>query len=178
LEKQEGIMAHKKQREGFEIDEDMEFERRSWRWQRVGWAVMTLVMLAALLGLFGTGWLDSAVAGQPGSQMWLEYDRFGRAQAETSRLQIHLGPGAGANGKVRIWINREYLDGMQVTNLTPEPESVEAGPDRFTYVFNAPAASQPAVVIFRLEPDKIGRLNGQVGLEGGASLGFKQFIYP
>jgi hypothetical protein len=171
-------MAQKKRREGLEIDQDLEFERRSWRWQRVGWGVISLILLAALLGLFGTGWLDRAVAGQPGSQLWLEYNRFGRLQAETSRLQIHLGPGAGANGKVRIWFNLEYMKGVRVTNLTPEPESVEAGPERFTYVFSAPDASQPIVVIFRLEPDKIGSLNGQVGLEGGASLSFKQFIYP
>jgi hypothetical protein len=172
-------MAHiKKRSDGLEIDEDMKFERRSWRWQRVGWGVLGLILLAAMLGLFGTGWLDSAVAGQPGSPMWMEYNRFGRIQAETSKLQIHLGPGTGANGKVRIWLNREYLEGVRVTNLTPEPESVEAGPDRFTYVFNAPDASQPSVVIFRLEPDHIGRLKGQVGLEGGASLSFKQFVYP
>jgi hypothetical protein len=171
-------MTHKKQREGFEIDEDMEFERRSWRWQRVGWAVILLILLSALLGLFGTGWLDSAVAGQPGSQLWVEYDRFGRLQAETTRLQIHLGPGTGASGKVRIWLNHEYMESVRVTSLTPQPESVEDGPDRFTYVFNVPDASQPTLVIFRLEPDKMGRVTGVVGLEGGASLSFKQFIYP
>jgi hypothetical protein len=171
-------MAQKKRREGFEIDEDLEFERRSWRLQRVGWGMLSLILLAALLGLFGTGWLDSAVAGQPGSQIWLEYNRFGRLQAESSRLEIHLGPGTAANGKVRVWLNHEYMKGVQVTNLTPEPESVEAGPERFTYVFNVPDASQPTLIIFRLEPDKMGRLNGEVGLEGGASLSFKQFVYP
>ncbi|HEV7859212.1 MAG TPA: hypothetical protein VGO91_11390 [Pyrinomonadaceae bacterium] len=171
-------MAHKKRREEIEIDEDMEFERRSWRWQRVGWGVILLILLAALLGLFGTGWLDRAVAGQPGSQLWLEYNRFGRLQAETSRLEVHLGPGTGANGKVRIWLNHEYMQGVRVTSVTPEPESVEAGPERFTYVFNVPDSSQQTLIIFRLEPDKMGRLKGEVGLEGGASLGFKQFIYP
>lgn len=171
-------MAHKKRSDEIEIDEDMEFEQRSWRWQRVGWGVMSLILLSALLGLFGTGWLDRGVAGQPGSQLWLEYNRFGRLQAETSRLEIHLGPGTEANGKARIWLNHEYMEGVRVTSLTPQPESVEAGPERFTYVFNVPDASQPTLVIFRLEPDKMGRLNGEVGLEGGASLSFKQFIYP
>jgi hypothetical protein len=83
-----------------------------------------------------------------------------------------------SNGKARVWLNHEYLEGMHVTNLTPEPESVEAGPEHFTYVFNVPDASQQTLLIFRLEPDKVGRLKGQVGLEGGTSLSFKQFVYP
>ena len=38
-----------------EIDEDLPFQRREWFAERVAWAVMALLIAAALLGLFGTG---------------------------------------------------------------------------------------------------------------------------
>jgi hypothetical protein len=44
------------QRHGdLEIQEDLPFQRREWLVERVAWGVMALLIVAALLGLFGTG---------------------------------------------------------------------------------------------------------------------------
>ena len=37
-----------------EVGQDLDFQRREWAVQRVGWGAMALVILAALLGLFGS----------------------------------------------------------------------------------------------------------------------------
>jgi hypothetical protein len=44
----------------FQIDEDLNFQRREWKIQRAGWVTMALVIIAALLGVFGAGPLSSA----------------------------------------------------------------------------------------------------------------------
>ena len=49
-----------------EIEQDHDFQRRSWRLQRAGWIVLSLVLLAGLLGLFGSGPLAHATVGAPG----------------------------------------------------------------------------------------------------------------
>jgi hypothetical protein len=62
--------------------------------------------------------------------------------------------------------------------VTPEPDSVEAGPDGFTYVFKVNDPTRPTSVTFHLQPETIGRLEGRVALDGGEPVDFEQFVYP
>jgi hypothetical protein len=161
-----------------EVDEDMGFQQRSWRWQRIGWALIALIIVAALLGCFGSGLFDKARVGGQSEALALEYNRFGRAKAETSTLQVKIKAGTGTDGRVRLWLSREYLESVQIMSLIPQPVGVEAGIDRYTFVFSVSDASQPSSVTFRLEPERPGMLRGQIGIEGGQSLSFSQFVYP
>ena len=75
-------MARTKKIDDLQIDEDMEFQRRSWIVQRIGWAIFALVILLAALGLFGDGILSDTKAGQEEGALWLEYPRFERFEPE------------------------------------------------------------------------------------------------
>lgn len=161
-----------------ELDQDLDFQRRSWAVQRVGWGVMALVAVAALLGLFGPGPLNNAITGSKEAPLWLEYKRFGRFQTSAMLLRVHLGPEAGHDGKVRVLLNRDYLENVQVQQVTPQPESVEAGPKYLTYIFQVTEPNQPTAVTFHLQPEQIGLLSAQVGLPKRQPLSFTQFIYP
>jgi hypothetical protein len=160
-----------------EIDQDLAFQQRAWTVQRIGWASIALLILAALLGLFGPGPLSNATAGAPGADLWLEYERFERFKAPTT-LRVNVGPGAVRDGVVRITLDRAYLDQVQVEQVMPQPESVETGPDRFTYTFKLNDPAQPTAITFHLNPQAIGRLSGRVGLDGEQAIGFDQFVYP
>lgn len=160
-----------------EIAQDLDYQRRSWVVQRVGWVVMALATLAALLGLFGGGPLSRATVGEQNEPLSVEYDRFGRLQSQTT-LRVNLGPDAGRERKVSVWLNREYLEGFQIQQVTPQPERVEAGSERLTYVFQLSKSNQPTAVTFYLQPEHIGSVPGQVGLVEGQTLNFTQFIYP
>ncbi|HEX8180034.1 MAG TPA: hypothetical protein VF525_10870 [Pyrinomonadaceae bacterium] len=162
-----------------EIEQDLPYQERAWRRQRIWWVLLTLLLIAALLGVFGTGVLSRAEAGARSAPVWLEYERFARAQAETNTLRFHLAPAAATNGQVRLWLSRAYLEHVQVLSVTPEPATVETAPDRFIYIFPAPALNAPTAVTFQLEPERLGRLHGQAGLDGsGTGLEFKQLVYP
>lgn len=115
-----------------EISQDLEHEKKAWRVQRIGWVVLGLVWLAGLAGLFGSGPLSGATA--TGPDLRLEYERFVRYTAP-QELTLHLGPGATARPKVRLWVDSKYLESQQIESVVPEPESVEAGPDRMVFVF-------------------------------------------
>jgi hypothetical protein len=159
-----------------EINQDLRFQRRMWALQRIGWAVMALVVLVGLLGLFGTGPLSSATAGQEEGPLFVEeYERFVRFRIPTT-LQVRLDP--LGTGEARLWLDREYLEGVQLQTVTPEPDSVEAGPDGFTYVFKVNDPNRPTSVTFHLQPETIGRLEGRVVLDGGEPVDFEQFVYP
>jgi hypothetical protein len=159
------------------VGDEMKFHRRYWLVQRAGWALIGLVLLAAFLGLFGPGLLGKAHAVDQNSRLRVEYERFERKQAETT-LRIGLGAGAAQDGEARLWLSREYLDGIEIQSVTPEPERVEAAGDRVTYVFRVTDAAQETPVTFHFEPERMGRLRGRAGLADGTSVDFSQFVYP
>jgi hypothetical protein len=162
-----------------QINEDIGFQRRIWRFQTVGRVVMALVLLAALLGLLGPGLLSNhASADSPQAALGVkEYERFLRFMKPTT-LRIGLEPGAVTEREARVWFDRQYIEGVQIQHITPQPESVEAGSKGLTYVFNVEDPNQSTAFSFDLQPQKMGLLQGRVGLEGEEPVSFKQFVYP
>ena len=161
-----------------EVAEDMDAQRRNWVFQRIGTAVMALVALAGLLGLFGgTGPLSSAAVSDGQAPLSIEeYERFARFGKPTA-LQVSLDPTATADGETRLWLSRQYVQSVQIQEIDPLPERVKAAPDRFVYVFDT-ETDGPTAITFELEPDQIGPLEGRIGLDGGTSLTFGHFVYP
>ena len=171
-------MAEFKRVSALEVNEDLEFQRHDWVVQRVGWVVIAAAVIAALLGLFGVGLLSRAAAGNQGAPISIgEYQRMVRFGKPTT-FRVHLDGAATEGKEARVWLSREYLENVQLQEVTPEPEMVEAGPDRFTYFFEVAEPGKPTAVTFNLVPDKVGPLEGRVGLQGGKPLGFEQFVYP
>jgi hypothetical protein len=85
-------MAEVQRAGDLELNQDLRFQRRMWAVQRIGWAVMALVVLAGLLGLFGPGPLSSATAGKEEGPLLVEgYERFVRFRIPTT-LQVRLDP--------------------------------------------------------------------------------------
>ena len=103
-----------------EIAEDLDYQNRSWIVQRVGWVVMGLLALAGLLGVFGPGLVGGAKAGKPSDHLWIEYERFERFQSP-GQLRVHLEPGSEKAGQVRIHLSRDYLEQVQLQQVTPQP---------------------------------------------------------
>src|SRR5918992_325114 len=157
-----------------ELEEDIEFQRRDWAVRHIAWAVLALVFLAALLGIFGNGILSKATLGDDGMLLQVEYQRFGRYKAPMD-LKIRLGPEAIQEGKVRLWLERNYLNTIQVETIVPQPDSVESDANRLIYVFDVPSSNFPVEVTFLVQSENIGYQTGRVGIEGGPSLNFSQF---
>jgi hypothetical protein len=158
-----------------EIEQDLEHQETAWRVRQCGWAGLFLLWLAALAGLFGSGPLSWSTASGPGLR--LEYERFARAVAP-QELTLHLGPGVTAHPKVRLWIDREYLDNQQIESVVPEPESVEAGAGRMVFVLSMAEQGKPTSVVLRLRAQRAGSFEGRIGVEDGGFLRFHQIVYP
>jgi hypothetical protein len=161
---------------GFDLTEDLEFQRRTWAAQRVGRVMMALVVLAALLGLVGTGPLSKTSAGD-GERLTVEYDRFVRRLGE-NRLIVKVAPGAAAGPEVRVWIDSGYARWMEVESVTPEPERMETAADRLTLVFALARPGEGLEAVLDLRSRAFGPVRGAVGLADGPTARIAQFVYP
>jgi hypothetical protein len=160
-----------------EIAEDFEFQKRSWVVQRFGWGGMAILSLAGLLGLLGSGLASQATKGQTSDRMWLEYERFERFQSPVE-LKVHVKGDSGKTGSVTIWFDRDYLEKLQLQQVTPEPEKVEVAENHLVYTFRTVKPNQENTFTFYFETQKFGLLSGSIGLERDQNIKFSQFVFP
>lgn len=161
-----------------EISQDLEFQARSWRVQRVGWMVMLGLAAGGLLGLFGNGVLASASTGTAEEGVVVKYQRFLRAGGD-QQLDFEVTSTAmKADSVMRLWISRDWLSGNQITRIIPQPAGEHVHPDRIVYDFRVGDPASAVTVRFALDAKKFGVRQWRGGVEDGPSLSFRQLAYP
>jgi hypothetical protein len=161
-----------------EVDEDLPFQRRAWVAQRIAWAFMAVFVVAAAVGLLGSGPLSHARIEVPGL-MTVEYERFARFETSET-LTVRLEPAATGGESVRLSLNRDFLDSAKIETVLPPPVRVEAMAGRLVYVFAVAERRVPLMVSFTFDPQQIGVHEATVGLESSDSrrVTFRQLVYP
>lgn len=162
--------------EDLEISQDPQFERQSWRLQRFGWLCMAVVVVGALLGMFGPGPLSSASASASNS-FRVDYNRFWRMQSPMT-VRVTVEPEAVHDGEAQLWFSQEYLGDLTIEQVTPPPSSVELTDGRVVYHFPTQSTEGPATIQFRIEPETPGCIQGRCGLSGGPEIAFTHYVYP
>lgn len=159
-----------------EINEDLEFQRREWRVQRLAWWLLAGFVVAAALGVFGSGPLSHAAVEDATGALRVEYERFLRV-GSPHRLSIRARTsGSETPTGFRLVMNRTYFDAMQVDRVLPEPLEVAIGPEDVTLRF-APAASGEFTIVIDSEPLQAGRHRAEFRASTGGAVGIGQLTY-
>lgn len=159
-----------------EIAEDMDFERRDWTVERVGWVVMLLLAVAALLGLLGPGPLTRMTVGERGGPLTVEYYRFERVE-NPSTLKVNLVPPAEED-ELKLWVDRTYAEAITFEQITPEPAEMELSADRLVLTFELGETGKETAIMLHLRHQEFGSMQGRIGIVDGPEVSFKQFVYP
>jgi hypothetical protein len=162
---------------GLEIDQDLTFQQGLWAFQRFGWGVIACLVIAAALGLFGSGPLASRTLASPKETFSLEYERFLRQRSE-SRLRLHVPPQARSRDEARVWYERSLLERVAVSRIMPPPLRTETDAQGVTYIFRVVNQAEPVLITFFLEPQTFGVLSGRIGIAPDDALDVRQFVYP
>lgn len=159
-----------------EIDQDLEFQRRMWRAERIGWAVMAILLLCAALGMFGHGALSRTMA-LKGDLLTVEYQRFGRYQAPME-MRVYLS--AGSSQDLFFQLDRVFLMNVQITSIFPKPVTEQPIYDGVQFLFSPTRVKGEGslVVTISYQPKQMGLLKAAVRGEETTSLSVTQFIYP
>lgn len=156
-----------------EIPEDVAFERRAWRVQRVGWVLMALLLVAAGAGAFGGGPLAHAETSAAG--LTVEYERFFRNGGD---CLLELRIDTSGEGEARVWFARDYLEQLELVDVLPEPERVESDERVVRMTFAAIEGRDQLNVRLRARPRTVGRVEGAIGVEGAGQVQLSHLSYP
>ena len=157
------------------LDEHGKFYDRVLGAQKAAWGVAALMLLAAAWGVFGgAGPFTHRVTRQDGLRV--EHPRFARMDAATSMKVSYRPP--GTDSKLVLWIERDLLDKLRLTQVTPAPVRQQGDETGVLYEFPCAGPSREVLVRFDFEPVTWGPVEGEVGIAGGPRIRVHYYTYP
>lgn len=133
-------------------------ERVTWRVQRIGWVVMAVLVVAALLGISGDGPLAQRERSMPhGMVQWPGVTRLGTP----TRLVLST---TSPSDTMVITLSADLLKGMMLDRWIPEPLHSRVTASGIEAVF-ARVPGDRATVMALLSPERIGAQHGKVSVD-------------
>lgn len=157
------------------VGEDLEFQRKWWRFEKIVWIILLLILAVDLLGGFGRGWLANARSSTPDKALTLQYERIARASTP-SIMTFKFGDAAIHNGRIILFVSDSIVKPLGAQRIAPQPALSSVGHDGITYVF--PASTSPASIQIQLEPSFPGMHKFRVQVEGSSPIEASIFVVP
>lgn len=156
------------------VREDMPMQQRVWRFERVGWYVLVLIVLLALAGLFGNGPLSDAERWSEDGRVKVEYQRLSRS-GTTDNLYITV---QGEPGQpVKVELEGSLLRAASIETMQPEPQlSKSHGPALLLQL--GTGQDGVATLYLTLRSEHVGSLEGIVRAGPQSVVQFSTFLYP
>jgi len=156
------------------VEEDMRMQQRVWRFERVGWYALVLVVLAGLAGVFGNGPLSDAQVTSEDGRVQVEYQRLSRS-GTTDNLRITV---RGTAGKpVMLLLGGSLLREASIETLQPEPQ-VSQSHGRSLLLQLGTSKKGIATLYLTLRSEYVGTLEGVVRAGPNSVVHFSTFLYP
>src|SRR5262245_44589199 len=156
------------------IPEDMQFQQRSWIAERVGWAVMALFLVAALLGVFYSGVSSDTRAATADGAVVVDYQRFVH---RTARSHFTIRVAAPLADNVMVGLSPSFGGSYDIEALIPHPLDNSAGAAGLEFTFARSAAGDLAIEL-GARARRFGILQLEVAVQGRGSVSITQVIYP
>jgi hypothetical protein len=151
--------------------------RREWHLERVGWVLIALALLAAVLGFLGRGPLTRETRASDDDSLRAEYYRVEHYQAD-SEIRLYLDPDAIDSGTARLRVSRQFADHITPESVSPLPTSAEAVGDDIRYSFPMQEVEREGSIVFRFRFETFGSLAYDIGVEGKQPLHISQYVLP
>lgn len=130
------------------LQTDRPLQERLWMANRVGWAVMLVLVVVAILGLTGSGgWLSHHQL--RAGDATIDLPRIGR-WAAADHLSVEFAP--EQRGSSRVTVPQSFLDLFAIEAVSPRPSSVVATPEGHIYTFDLSGTGGGRSARFSLRP--------------------------
>lgn len=157
------------------VGEDLDFQRRWWKFERAVWIFFLLILVADLLGLFGRGWLAKSKRADGAHTVVLDYERIERASTP-SIMTFHFDPAAVHEGEIQLFVSEDIVRALGAQRVSPQPKVSTMGDGGITYTF--PATGTPATAEIQLQPSFPGLHQFRVQVVGGQPIEAGVLVMP
>lgn len=157
------------------VGENIDFQRKWWRFEKIIWPILLLIVIADMLGVFGRGWLAKAHAETPDHALTLDYERVARASTP-SIMTFKFGPAAIHNNRIVLFVSDSIVKPLGAQRISPEPALSIIGKNGITYVFAS--SDSPASAQIQLQPSFPGPHTFRVQVLGSESINGSIFVMP
>jgi hypothetical protein len=157
------------------VGENLEFQRKWWKFERAIWIFFLIILIADVLGLFGRGWLSKARQSDSAQTLVLDYERIARASTP-SIMTLHFGAAAIHDGHIQVYVSQDVIKGLGAQRIAPQPATSTLGNDGVTYTFDA--TQLPATTEIQLQPSFPGTHHFRIQVTGGQPINATVFVVP
>lgn len=134
-------------------------------------------LLVSLIGLLGRGPLAKKTISVGPGQLELTYERVLHYNTP-SNIEVHLAQNALQNDHVHLRIEGAVTYKAAFQEIIPQPVSADPLPNGIVADIPVSAASANGRIMILQQPSAVGPIESSIGLEGGPSLSFSQFVLP
>lgn len=157
------------------VGEDLEFQRKWWRFERIVWAILLAIVLIDVLGGFGRGWLAKAEKTTPDHAMTVKYESLERG-GTPSVMTFLFTDKAIHDGRIALYVSDSVVKPLGAIRIAPQPAISNIGDGGITYIF--PASKAPSMVQIQLEPSFPGPHKFTVHTAGEPPIEATVFVMP
>lgn len=157
------------------VGTDMEFQKRWWRFENALWIFFLLIVIAALLGGFGRGWLAHGKMQANDNSIAVQYDRIAR-YSTPSTMTVQFGPSAIHDGRTALWADEGLVKNLGLRTVVPQPATSFLVPDGTVFAF--PSLGDKASIRLSLEPQSPGMKNFKLRVPGYQEIQGSVLVMP
>jgi hypothetical protein len=165
---------HELDSRSYPIREDMAFQRRSWLLERIGWSLLSIVLIAAIAGLFFHGPASYTRVHNADNSLSVHYERFAH---KTAMTYFTIRVAAPVSGEIPIRLSPAFTEAHNIESMQPPPVRASGGTYGLEFVFTRSGAGDVAVHI-AARPKRFGTMSLTLEAEGRGALKVFQLIYP
>jgi hypothetical protein len=157
------------------VGEDLDFQRKWWRFENAAWIFFTLIIVLDLAGLFGRGPIAKAELHSADGAFDVKYERIERTDSP-SILTVRFAQSAIQDGKIHLYVSSSLVKQLGTQRVIPAPQDTVIGDGGLTYTFLA--SRPPATVDLALQPSGPGIYDFTIGVAGSQPVHAKVVVVP
>ena len=158
----------------YPIREDMAYQLKVWRFERVGWYVLVLVVVLGLVGVFSRGLVSSRDVRSDDGKIRVEYEMFHR-NGSTNPMKITVT--AKPDSAVELELAGQLLEGFSIETLQPEPLRSRSSSQGIRFWLHTDLNGL-ATLYITLRGDGLGLFRSQIASPGTSGVRLEQFVFP